>query len=516
MFLSFVIIVVLYLGLVYGLRIERFIADIICVVLFLALVSLYISLLYRREKDTLTSYRNFTAKILDSLYSQVDVYIGYFQMMEQMKEIYPGAVWTNQIDKIRVSALNLQELLERNEEMEEKLQRDFLVHNPEIEEHILHLNGVIVEQRNQLLKTLKQMVDENVQRVQKWVGTNHIMARSVVYFSFSIPIISDFTRIFNEFSKDLVMDIIRRFQEISESSHRITSEIESNMNNLMDSGNSNSLAYIISEARKLVNNFSSFVTNMDEFKKTSLDFAMRSTEKLRGIQDIADSIGSIADSIKVLSLNVSIEAANAGEAGKGFQVLSRDLREFTSRTMKFAQEVKSRVKDALSTTEQLKDNFASSQANVYDYMDTIRKSIENFESIVNVSIGRIREIIQSIRSFSEQIDESIKGVVGKLQYYDITSQEVEHLGVIFERLFMELYNNQMTGVDMNSMVTEEQSMEMKRDVLRIIDEVITTSNERKILTKYENLFGVKIQSDDVIENKSQERMGQKSDDVILF
>lgn len=373
---------------------------------------------------------------------------------------------------------------------------------------------------NALKSDIRELSELLIQVSYKQQKSNFITKQNLTtlmyYLGTSIPILSDFTSIFNEFSKELILEVINKFGDITKSSHQIANDIEQSMNSLMDEKNENSLAFIIKKAHNLVVEFEGFYKNMESLKNSSNNFAEKTSEKLQNIQDIANSIEQIAETIKVLSLNVSIEAANAGNSGKGFQVLARDLREFTTKTMKFAHEVKSRVKDALSTTQNLKNDYIQSMNSVYDYMNEIKGSINSFESIIINSFEKIKSIINDLKRFSNHIDAGIKEVVGKLQYYDITSQEVEHLGLFIERIFMDLYNGKMLGIDMGNVLTQEEKLAIKKDVLKIINEIITTANERKILTKYEGVFGVKLQEDIQIDNKAATDIKGEADNIILF
>lgn len=359
--------------------------------------------------------------------------------------------------------------------------------------------------------------------IQDYLNTGEVVRKAnanmtllVYYLAVSVPILSDFTNIFNEFSKDLILEVINKFGDITHSSHQIADDIEASMNSLMDDTKKDSLAFIIKRAHNLVTDFENFYQSMGNLKNATDTFTEKSSEKLQNIQGIADSIEQIAETIKVLSLNVSIEAANAGNTGKGFQVLARDLREFTTKTMKFAHEVKSRVKDALQTTNTLRGDYLQNMEDVYKSMDEIKNSITSFEGIIRLSFEQIKVIIANIKKFSSHIDSGIKEVVGRLQYYDITSQEVEHLGIFIERVFIDLFNSRIGGLDVSEVLNDEEKSAVKKDVLKIVSEIITTSNERKILGKYEEIFGIKVQEDVEINNRAAEELKGDNNTIILF
>lgn len=380
---------------------------------------------------------------------------------------------------------------------------------------IISLSDSLQEIKKELAVIIEQFSDEYLRNKSLVNYTYNNMASLIYHLAVSMPILMDFTNIFNSFSKDMILEVINKFGDITVCSHRVAEEIEVSINSLMDDSREDSLSFIIRKAHDLVMDFENFYQNMDNLKSVSDNFTEKSAEKLHNIQDIANSIEEIAETIKVLSLNVSIEAANSGTSGRGFQVLARDLREFTTRTMRFAHDVKNRVKDALNTTENLKGNYVQSMAAVYRYMDDIKSSIRSFEGIINTSFDKLKVIVDSLRGFSSSIDAGIKEVVSKLQYYDITSQEVEHLRLFFEKIFINIYNSRSIHMDVGTTIPDQEKTAIKTEILKIISEIVTTANERQILRKYEESFGI---SPDKISNVRETAIQRKlkEDSMILF
>lgn len=315
------------------------------------------------------------------------------------------------------------------------------------------------------------------------------MAEIIYYLSSIVPILSDFSGSSNEVSKEIIMSMIDKFNVISEFSSQITTDIKQTMADLMDENREDSLAHVVKKAQSLLSEFEMFFQDMQNLKTVSNNFVQKSVEKLKSIEDIAGSIEEIAETIKVISLNVSIEAANTGNVAKGFQVLARDLREFALKTMNFAHDVKARVKDAMQTTESLKEDYIDKMNSVYEYVSGIRISLESFGNIIKNSFSKIKDVIASLQDFSKRIENGIKEVVGQLQYYDVRSQEVEHISVfisgILEKFYME-----MDSTRINVILTDEHKEQIRREILMDIDSMITTSNERTILRKYELAYGL--------------------------
>lgn len=337
--------------------------------------------------------------------------------------------------------------------------------------------------------------------------TNTTMAEIIYYLSSIVPILSDFSSTSNEISKQIIITLIQKFEVISNFSNKITGDIQITMTDLMSEERNDSLAFVVKRTKEVIEEFETFFGDMRELKTISNEFVDKSVEKLKGIADIAASIEDIAETIKVISLNVSVEAANTGNVAKGFQVLARDLREFALKTTRFAQDVKSRVKDAMQTTETLKVDYVKRMEEVYDYVVGIKDSLESFGTIINESFIKITGVIETLRSFSGKIEDGIKDVIGQLQYYDIRSQEVEHIGIFIENILLKFSSN-MDAMKIETILSEEHKKEIRKNILESIEAFITTSSERKILEKYEKLYEIRVSTLSYME-------GEKEDDNII-
>jgi len=377
-------------------------------------------------------------------------------------------------------------------------------------------SGKFTEIRNIAMQVSDEFVNAYIKSKDSYLQEVSKLSSIIYCFNLSAPILSDFTKIFNEFSQGLVVDIIHNFDLISKSSHKLTENIEQSLSDLEDESVENSLAYIVRKTKDLVKDFDSFNSNMDNFKDFSGNFISTTTEKLKNIQTLALSIEGIADTIKVLSLNVRIEAANIGSEGKGFRVLANELNAFTEKTMSFAHDVKNNINDAIITTQDLQNDYSKNLENIYFYMNNIKRSVETFESIMKIVMDNNRNIINQLKSFSDGIDKGIKNTVGKLQYYDITSQEVEHLGIFLKKILMDLFDENNLNYKFINNLSEDEMKKIKTEILKIINSTITTDNERKVLSKYETEFGISVNKKLEVTNTASQDIKGDNDNIILF
>ncbi|OHD60012.1 MAG: hypothetical protein A2014_03245 [Spirochaetes bacterium GWF1_49_6] len=116
-------------------------------------------------------------------------------------------------------------------------------------------------------------------------------------------------------------------------------------------------------------------------------------------------------------------------------------------------------------------------------------------------------------------------MVGKLQYYDITSQEVEHLGQFIEQIF-KISSTRIDEFQIDKILGNDSRLSIKKEILDTVNNIITTKNEREIYDTYTKIFGMR--SEEInIDNKAGDSIGielsdqnvpgtSNSDDIIIF
>ncbi len=358
-------------------------------------------------------------------------------------------------------------------------------------EHIHKLNHSITHAGVSILDVVEQF-STNFRKASSGMNISQKhLATLIYYLSNTIPMISDFSDSSNQFSRTIIKEVISLFEEIAHFSMEVTKEIQTRMQELMDENRNDSLVYIIQQTHTLVTDFEEFFHSLENLKNVSNHFVDSSIEKLNNIAEFAVSIEDIAETIKVISLNVSIEAANTGSSARGFQVLARDLREFAQKTLKFAGDVKAKVQDTIDSTSELKGDYLDNMNTVYDFVKEMKESIVNFKNIIEASFEKIQSIILVLQEFAHKVDSGLKHIIGKLQYYDITSQEIEHLSVFIE----EIFNTAQKGrkeIELEGIVTSEDRRAIQVQILENIEKIITTKNERAILQKYKDMYDINV------------------------
>lgn len=221
---------------------------------------------------------------------------------------------------------------------------------------------------------------------------------NVVVLSDAIDVLSDSASLNQDGSK-----------QITDSLHIVVGKVEEQLNlvkNCLElvEDNTNRLYDIDASMKEIdgllddtVKSCTSGMTNLDQYEKNMItvseDLAnseqilLEFTKKIEEINEIGDFIVNISESLKMLALNASIEAARVGSAGSGFAVVAKEMGVMSEKT----QEGIGMIYSILESVTQ-----SSSQVS-----KSIRGSVEMFDN----SSKEFNEVSASFRTIDKQSGE---------------------------------------------------------------------------------------------------------------
>jgi len=198
--------------------------------------------------------------------------------------------------------------------------------------------------------------------------------------------------------------------EVSSGIQEVTSSAEE------VSKNSQDLSSQVSETEEAVKNGqkelekqSDKMRDVEEQNREATKLVTLVAEKANNVQEIVNTIASIAEQTNLLALNAAIEAARAGEAGKGFAVVADEIRKLAEESKKAS----SNIAEILNEIEE-----GSSDAN-----EAVKRTLELYEDLV----GSSRMVVDEFNKISENmntVNMKVESLMGAAQEQSASSEEM--------------------------------------------------------------------------------------------
>lgn len=133
-------------------------------------------------------------------------------------------------------------------------------------------------------------------------------------------------------------------------------------------------------------------------RENVMELGMKSQE----INNIVQTINTIADQTNLLALNASIEAARAGEHGKGFAVVAEEVRKLAEQSAQSSQDISTLINEVQKETSDSVEAMKHVSHEMEQSLDTLRQSGEAFHGLVQTVQEVTNEIVE-VSTATEEI-----------------------------------------------------------------------------------------------------------------
>jgi methyl-accepting chemotaxis protein len=250
--------------------------------------------------------------------------------------------------------------------------------------------------------------------------------------------------------KNLISSIILK---ISNSSEPISSELFNISNNISkffenaksyeaDLKGHKGLREIEQKETEFTQNNASFIKHIEEmsdFIKKNMDHLNQVTSQ---IKDQAMKINEISETIRVLSINSSIEAVRAGKEGKAFNIIAGEIRKLSDNTRKFVGEINNTINLSQESVQNIVERCSSNQKVLIEKINIQNTSHKEFKGNLTHFFQRYEDISSIIYGFIESINDQIRRISPVVQLHEITIQEIENM----QKVIMDFFNKNMLSL----------------------------------------------------------------------
>lgn len=360
----------------------------------------------------------------------------------------------------------------------------------------------IVEVEKEVIKEKEVFIQsENLDpRGDNRPKTCHGCTEQIFFVKEALPLMKQLSLNTKEYEDRALSEIFSNFREIFNESDTIVTESESSMKTIFDPQGHNNLAYVTKTSNQILDDFTSFLPVLEDMKSDSNKFINSTIESFNNIEKTTKEIVELSEQVKVISINVRIEAARVKDSG-GFNVLGNDISSIADKTSLVASRAQDKISDTVQEVEQLKSQLINKITLVKEMADNIYSKISPFDNILSESSDSVHDVIDKLNSVSDSLNLNLNRIISKLQYQDITSQESKHImSFISEIEEMNLLNR-----DYELYIDESEKQKIRKRMIDFLQGINPTQNEHKIINQYSKSVGI-----------DTEQQVKQSEEITLF
>lgn len=350
----------------------------------------------------------------------------------------------------------------------------------------------------------KRIIDLVLETLDEFKDSRESLYRYMFFLSETGAILSRMSGESNRYSTDKMEKILAGFKELAAYSAKIGNDSASIMRDIMDASGRSSIGAIARESGAISAELDSFFRELDSLRGFSEEIVSANAKQLANIRRMAEGIEDFSETIRIISMNVNIEAArlssssagaDARNSGRGFQVLAKNMSDFAQRAQDLAREERRVIDEAEGALTGVNARFLKRLGDLMSRVPAVRARLDPFAGIIKDSFANLESVVRALGGLSGAVDQRLKAIIGQLQFQDLTRQEVEHI-VGFLSAGLSLQGEFAALPFAKGSLSAEEEKGLKERAMRIYRDLATTVNEHRVIGAYSAENGLDLGSGD--------------------
>jgi len=150
--------------------------------------------------------------------------------------------------------------------------------------------------------------------------------------------------------------------------------------------------------------------------------------RVNNIVSVLGEIESISKQTNLLALNAAIEAARAGEAGRGFAVVADEVRNLSTRSSQFSDQIRGYMSGVLNSVHAAEQSINSMASKDMNFALVSKERVGSMLDSVRGLNQHVTDAVQKITLISQEVGGEVGRTVTSLQFQDLVTQLLARVG----------------------------------------------------------------------------------------
>ncbi len=294
------------------------------------------------------------------------------------------------------------------------------IDSPKVEYHlhkkVLNQFQRLLDSEAKMSSSAKELLDILSSLSSFDVGMTHI-SNQLTDFASEMAIVS-------ESNLAIVEQTTANMNEVN----NVVTSTSATLNNL--SNQSEFLAKKNDESMSLLHELKSFKDNVVQDNEIMIDKIQHLMDLAAKVENVVNSVQSIAEATNLLALNAAIEAARAGENGRGFAVVAQEIRKLSDDTKQELKGMMQFVNSIQSAAEESKISLN----NTIQSSSQMSEKIEAVSHTISKNVGMLNNVVEDVDIINRST-QGIKIACDEINHaMEASSHDAEKLSVMTQSI----------------------------------------------------------------------------------